>query len=248
MFKLFANSMMNGRAFIPMMDADNGGGAGSGNGNGEGGQGTGDGQNGTGEGEGNGEGGADGKDGKDDDKEEKLTFSEQQQAEIDKIIARTIAKERSKAESERQKAEERAKMSAEEKAEAERKEREQKAQEREQQANAKIIGLEIKDVARGAGVPAKKIERFMKLVDRDEIDIDDNGDVNRSDVEKAVKAVLADMPEFKGSEDPKGPGGDFNGGGAGVKYTKQQIESMTPQEIAKDYDNVMKSMAVHNKK
>jgi hypothetical protein len=61
--------------------------------------------------------------------------------------------------------------------------------------------------------------------------------------------VLADMPEFKGADNNKGPGSGFDqGGGVGAKYTMAQIHAMTPQKVSKDYDEVMKSMAIHQKK
>lgn len=70
----------------------------------------------------------------------KVTFTDEQQAAIDKMLSEKLAKERSKAEEAQQaavkKAEERAKMTAEERAEAERKDRE-KAMEQERQDLAK---------------------------------------------------------------------------------------------------------------
>jgi hypothetical protein len=255
MFRHFANSMMMGRPFQPLFEADGGqgGGAGSGSGDGgtddkgQGGQSDG-GDGGSGDG-GNGDDGGKGDEGGSGQKDDPVKFDEKQQAEIQNIINRTIAKERAKAEAEKKKAEERAKMSADEKAEAERKDREEKAQEKERKANERIINLEIKDVARELGVSSKKLDRFLKVVDREDIEVDEDGNVDRSKVEQAVKGLLADMPEFKGADGSKGPGGDFDkGGGVGAKYTMAQIQAMTPDEVAKNYDEVMKSMAIHQKK
>jgi hypothetical protein len=246
--KDFVLSMLAGRPHQqPFMDADKGGGAGDGGSGGDGGQG---GQG--GQGDGGGSGGSDDDDpdkDKDKDKDDPVKFDDRQQAEIQKIIDRTIAKERAKADEEKRKAEERAKMTADQKAEADRKEAEEKAKEREQKANDRLINMEIRDVARDLGVSAKKLERFLKVVDRDDIAVDDEGNINRSKVETAVKAVLADMPEFKGTDNPKGPGSGFDQGGAvGAKYTMAQIQAMTPGEVAKNYDDVMKSMAIHQQK
>jgi hypothetical protein len=180
---------------------------------------------------------------------EPVTFTDTQQAQIDKIVNKTIAKERARAEEERKKAEEKAKLSAEAKAELERKEREDAVNKKEQQANERLINLEIKDVARELGVAAKKLDRFMKVIDRDDLVVDEDGNVDRSKVSAAVKAVLADMPEFKGGS-TQGPGAEFGGGGnpGGAKYTLAQIQAMDAKAIAADYDEVQKSLKIHQTK
>jgi hypothetical protein len=249
MFRSYVNSMIMGRPFQPLMEADGGqGGAGSGSGEG-GNEGDKGGQGGSGDGGegGSGEGGQGDQGGSNDDP---VTFDEKQQEHIQKIINQTIAKERKRADDEKKKAEARAKLSAEEKAEAERKDREEAAAKKEAAANERLINMEIRDVARDLGVSAKKLERFLKVVDRDDLEVDEDGNIDRSKVEGAVKATLADMPEFKGAAGGRGPGSEFGGGdaGGGVKYSMQQIQAMTPEEVAKNYDDVMKSMAAHNKK
>lgn len=200
---------------------------------------------------GQGEGGTGGEGGQGEGGEDKVTFDDKQQKELQRIINQTIAKERAKAEADRKKAEEeaekRAKMTAEQQVEADRQERERKAQEKEQKANDRIINLEVKDVARELGVPSKKLERFLKLVDRVDLEVDEDGSVDRTKVELAVKAVLADVPEFKGSDNNQGPG-EFSGGqGGGAKFTVAQINSMSAEEIKNNYDDVMASMKIHNK-
>lgn len=235
MFKNYVNSILSNRPFNPMFNADGGsGGDGGQGGSGEGGQG---GEGGSGEG----------------DNDDEVKFDEKQQAHIQKIIDATIAKERKKSEKQAAEAaaeaERKAKLTAEEKAKEEREAKEKIAAERETKANTRIINLEIKDVARELGVTSQKLDRFLKVVDRDDLTVDENGDVDRKAVEAAVKAVLVDMPEFKGSTSPKGPGAEFGGSGNnGAKYSLEQIKSMKPDEIAKDYDEVMKSMQIHNKK
>lgn len=241
MFNKFALSMIYGRAFQPMMDAD--GGAGAGSGAGEAGT-AGAGEGGAGEG-GNGDddknkGGGDGDD-------DKVTFDEKQQAHFDKVLAQKIAAERTKAEKAAAKAaaeaEARAKMTAEEKAEADRKDREKKVAEREAAANNRIINLELKSAASAAGVPMKKLERFLKVVNREEIEVDENGDVDQTKVSAAIKEVLDDMPEFKGSDQQQGPGGDFSGNGGGVKFTQAQIAAMTPEEVSKHWVEIHKGLS-----
>lgn len=236
MFRLYASSIMNGRGFNPMYNADSGsGGDGSGTG----------GDDDKGEDKGSGDGTGD--DG-DQDKDEPIKFDEKQQAEIDRIIKQRLAKEAKKQEKAVQDAIEREKMTAEEKAEQDRIVAEKKAKDREAKANERVVNLEIKDIAREMGVPSKKLERFLKVVDREDIEVDDDGNVDRSQVETAVKALLADMPEFKGPDNQKGPGGDFNGTNNSAKFSKTQIQAMQPEEIAKNWDDVQASMKIHNQK
>lgn len=239
MFRLYARSIMNGRGFQPMLEADKGGGGSSGSEGGD--EGDKD-KGGTGGQEGD-EGGDEGK-----DKDDPITFDERQQKEIDRIINQRIAKERKNAAKAQQDALDREKMTADQKAENDRIVAEKKAADREAKANERMVNLEVKDVARELGVPAKKVDRFMKLVDREGIDIDDDGNVSKSDVEAAVKSILADFPEFKASEHTKGPGGGYDGSKNTAKYSKTQIEAMTTKEIADNWDDVQTSMKIHNKK
>lgn len=236
MFRLYANSIMNGRGFNPMYNADSG----------SGGDGSGTGGDDDDKGEDKGTDDGTGDDG-DQDKDEPIKFDEKQQAEIDRIIKQRLAKEAKKQEKAVQDAIEREKMTAEEKAEQDRIVAEKKAKDREAKANERVVNLEIKDIAREFGVPSKKLDRFLKVVDREDIEVDDDGNVDRSQVESAVKALLADMPEFKGPESKKGPAGEYNGTNNSAKFSKAQIESMTPEEVSKNYEDVMKSMAIHNK-
>lgn len=233
MFRNYVQSMVMGKPFQPMFEADGGQG---GAGNGDGGQ--------------DDKGADGGGDGQKDDggQDEPVKFDDRQQAELQKIIDRTIAKERKRAEKEKQDALDREKLSAEQKAELDRQNAQKAAEEKERKANERIVNLEIKDVARELGVAAKKLDRFMKVIDRDDLAVDEDGNVDRSKVLAAVKAVLADMPEFKGT-DSKGPGADFGGGNpGGAKYSMAQIQTMSPKEIAADYDEVQKSLKIHQTK
>ena len=123
------------------------------------------------------------------------------------------------------------------------------ARQKAEQFKQRAVTYEIQDVAREMGVPGNRLERFLKLVERDEIAVDEEGNVDRSAVQLVVKAVLGDFPEFKATGNQKGPGGDFDkGSGNGAKYSMQQIGKMSPQEIKENWEDVQKSMAVHNKK
>jgi hypothetical protein len=245
MFTNYVRSMVMGQPFQPMFEAhDDGGGAGSGTGDqgGQGDQGGGDGGQGqSGSGDQGGSGG-EGNQGGDKDKD-KVEFSESQQTFINNLINKTIKDERTKAEQKRQQELDRQKMDDKQKAEADLKD----AQDKIKAMNDRTLGFEIKDMARDLGVPAKKLDRFLKVVDRDGL-MDDDGNIDKSKVKQAVEGTLGDMPEFKGSDAHKGPGDFSGGGGETVKYSMAQINAMSPEEIKNNYDDVMKSVQFHNKK
>lgn len=253
MFRNYVNAMLSNQPYTPMFEADtgSGGGSDSGSNNGSGNEsGSGD-ENGSGNENGSGDDkGADGGDdqggnnGKDDNHDNKVTFSDDQQAFINNLINKTIKEERSRAEKEREKELNRQKMSEEEKREQDLKETQAKLD----QFKSRSLTYEIKDVAREMGVPANKLERFLKLVDKEEINVDDEGNVERTAVSTAVKAVLGDFPEFKASNNQKGPGSDFDkGSNNGAKYSMAQIKDMSQEEIKNNWDDVQKSMSIHNK-
>ena len=245
MFRNYVQSMLNHRPFA-FYEADKGGGTGD-----AGGTGTDPGADNPGDdnpgGDGSDDGNSGGADsgGNDDENHNKVTFTDDQQSFINQLINNTIKKERDKAEAERQKELERQKMSDEQKVQADLEAARQKAE----QFKQKAVTYEIQDVARDMGVPANRLERFLKLVDREEIQVDEDGNVDRSAVQTVVKAVLGDFPEFKEVGNTKGPGGDFDrGSGNGAKYSMQQIKDRSPEEGKNNWDDVQKSIAINNKK
>lgn len=249
MYRNFVHSILMNRPFQPMFEADKGSGGGD-QGSGDQGSGSGDqgdqggGNNDGGDGSGNNQNNNNSND-NNHDKKDPVTFSEEQQNFINNLINKTIKDERTKAEKERDKELERQKMDENQRREADLKD----AQAKLDQFKNRSLTYEIKDVAREMGVPANKLDRFLKLVDRDEVDVDDDGSVDRSKVSGIVKAVLGDFPEFKAGEGSgKGPGGDFDkGSGSGAKYSMAQIKDMSQNEIKDNWDDVQKSMAIHNK-
>lgn len=64
-----------------------------------------------------------------------------------------------------------------------------------------LIDLAIRDAAADAEVPAKKVRRLVKLIDREEISVDEEGEV--SGAEEAVGDFLDEFPEFKAPEKPE---------------------------------------------
>lgn len=177
--------------------ADDGGGDGGGD---EGGDGSGDG--GADDGDGSGDDDATGKGGDAD----KVTMT---QAELDRLVASEKAKAKKAAEAEAKQAAERAKMDEAERLKAEKADSDKAAAEATAKANARVIRSEAKLAAVASGVKADRVERFLKLVDLDGIEVDDDGEVDSKAVSKAVAAALKDVPEFKGDA------GQGNGGASG---------------------------------
>lgn len=85
-------------------------------------------------------------------------------------------------------------------------------------ANSERVAIDValRDAAADADVPAKKIKRLVRLVDREDLSVDEQGEVDGAP--EAVVAFLEEFPEFKGErlEDPPAdpppepPGGNPN--------------------------------------
>lgn len=71
-------------------------------------------------------------------------------------------------------------------------------------ADKAAIDLALRDAAAEEGIPGKKLKRVLKMVDRDEITVDEDGTV--SGVEDAVADLLDEFPEFR--EDTPAPSAD----------------------------------------
>jgi hypothetical protein len=132
---------------------------------------------------------------------------------------RLIANERKRAAKRLAKAQADAKAAADKAAELEReKETEQqrvsreggeaKAEAERQRANAERLTVDaaIRDAAAEADVPARTIKRLVRLVDRDDIAVDADGEVDGAT--EAVEAFLTEFPEFKGKPAPEPDEGD----------------------------------------
>jgi hypothetical protein len=96
------------------------------------------------------------------------------------------------------------------------------------------INIALRDAAAELEVPAKKVKRLLKLVDRDGISVDGE------DVEgatEAIEAVLEEFPEFKGK--PSGEGGDGNEppaqepAGGNPSRTKKPPKELTAEQARK---------------
>lgn len=159
-------------------------------------------------------------------------------AEVEKRLgasmAKKIAAEQKKWEKAAAEKAEREKMDDAERAKAEKADAEKAAAEKVSGANARLVKAEAKSAALAAGVKADRVDRFLRNVDLDDIEVDDDGKIDEAAVGKAVKQALDDVPEFKGgASNGKGgaSGGDFGGDAKPAQLTHDQLKGMTPKEI-----------------
>jgi len=199
--------------------AGDGGGAG---GAGDAGAGAGDQGSGAGGGEGSGTAGTGADDKGGAAKTEKVTFTKEQQAEVDRIAsearAAAAAKATKDAEAAAKQAAERAKMDEADRLKAEKADADKKATEATEKANTRAIRADAKVAAVAAGVGADVVTEFLAVVDLSDVKVDDDGEPDPKAIKKAIDATLA-KPTFKAAFIPttgKGAGssgGDHNGGG-----------------------------------
>lgn len=195
-----------------------------GEGGGEGGGGTGGegGEGGSGQGSGSGESGGEGGEG---GNEPQLTPEQQAivDAQVTKQVGAAMAKkleaERKKWETEASEKAKRAQMDEAERLKAEKADAEKAANDAVAKANARLVLADAKVAAVTAGVKADRVDKFLRLVELDDINVDDDGTIDTKAIEKAVKATLDDLPEFKatGSGRSGSSGGEFGGNNGGTK-------------------------------
>ena len=74
----------------------------------------------------------------------------------------------------------------------------------------RVIDTNIQLTAAANGVKPEKMKHFLKLVDRTDLELKEDGTVDDEKIKAAVDNVLKDMPEFKGL--PSAGGSDFKDG------------------------------------
>ena len=187
---------------------------------------------------GGGEGGVGGE-----EKPAKVEFTPEQQAELDRIVADRLARERKKAEKFADYDDIKTKLTEYEKAEAERKQSEltaaerleaekaaalKKAQEAEERGNAaitaanqRLINAEFKALAREANVPADRLAAALRLADLSGVSVGEDGEP--SGVADAVKALVEAHPYLVAATQPKPIGERTPGVSESQEKTKEQI-------------------------
>lgn len=143
------------------------------------------------------------------------------QDQLDKILDKRLKRERQKWQQELEEQKKKDQMTAEERAKAEKAEAETKAKQAQERANNKIREVEAKAQALELGVDPTKIKYLLKLADVNDIEVDDDGNADIEAIQKSLKAVLNDMPEFKGNTNARG-GQEF-GEGNGKKGRAENL-------------------------
>jgi hypothetical protein len=101
------------------------------------------------------------------------------------------------------------------------------------------IDIALRDAAADAEVPAWKIKRLVRLVDRDDISVDEAGEVEGAT--EAVEAFLEEFPEFKAEAkvDPADPAPEPPGGTPdrkrkpGKELTPEQVQDLVKNDVDK---------------
>lgn len=100
-------------------------------------------------------------------------------------------------------------------------------------ANARVLRSEVKSAAAGK---LKNPADALKLLELTDFDIDDNGDVDTTQIQEAIDDLLADKPYLAA----QGGGTSFDSGRGKQprkrKLTKADLTGMKPAEVAKAYD------------
>jgi len=166
--------------------------------------------------------------------EQKIEFTPEQQAAIDRIVAERVKRAEGiaakRAQQEAEEAARRAQMDETERLKAEKADAEKRADEALSQATKVLVNAEARIAAASAGAKPERLDRILRLLDLDDVTADD-GKVDSETISAAVKALKAEVPELFGpAQPPARSGGDMSGSGGDKKtWTRAQIA-----ELAKD--------------
>jgi hypothetical protein len=136
-----------------------------------------------------------------------------------------------------------AQLTADEKKAAEVKEREEKAAARETAATERLTSAAIREAAAAAGVPAGSLALIPRLIDRADVEYDDDGEPKN--VAALVAKLLKDHPQFAATSGGGGGAGSADGGsrGGGKPLTIEEVRKMPAAEINRRWDEVQKVLA-----
>lgn len=133
------------------------------------------------------------------------------QEDLDKIIQKRLARERKSWETQLEEEKKKASMSEAERLKAEKEEVEARLTALQTEHSKRLINAEAKLIATELGVKADKMKYLMKLVDLDEVTLDEEGNVDTEELTKSIQAVLDAIPELKGGVVIPKAGAEFNG-------------------------------------
>ncbi len=177
--------------------------------------------------------------------EGKVTFTPEQQAHIDALIADRVerakktAKEQALAEAKQ--ARDREQMDELERVKAEKADAEKLAGDAMAERDRVLVEAEAKVAALAAGVPAERLEKALRLLDLGDVTVDE-GKVDPKTVGGAVEKLKAEIPELFASPAADRSGGDFSGGQGKRTFTAAEVKAMSPKEYAEHRDEILAAM------
>lgn len=160
------------------------------------------------------------------------------QAEVDALIDKRIARERTKFESDLKTMKDRADMDEVARLKAELKDRDEALKAKDAAALTGRVETRAERLAMAAGVNPKRVDRFMRLLDLTDLDtLATDGKPDDDAIKALIDAELDATPEFKGASSGNSgtpTGADFTGSGGTPKvWTREAIDKLTPEEFEK---------------
>ena len=173
----------------------------------------------------------------------KVTFSAEQQAALDEIVAkrtaRAAADARTQYEADLNLIAEREQMDAAARAQAEKADAERVAAEKVTAAEKRAMRSDARAELIALGVPKASADTALRLVDLDSIESPDDAEA----IAAACAAAVAAVPGLIPTAPAGGPsGGEFTPEGGGKVWTKDEVAALTPTEYATHRAEIMKQM------
>jgi hypothetical protein len=164
------------------------------------------------------------------------------QADLDRVIADRLAKEKTKFDAQLKELQDNADKTEVEKLTAERDKYKQQVDTSGKTTGETLAKVEAKVQALVVGGRDDRLTQIIAAADLSTA-YDADGTVDEAKVKAAIEKVLTDFPEWK--KTPGKSGGELGGGTGGDKptFTRKQIEDMTPEERVKRLDELNEAMA-----
>jgi hypothetical protein len=120
--------------------------------------------------------------------------------------------------------------------------REAAADQRAKKAEERIVTAALRDAGTAAGVPPGRASLLPKLIDREAVELDSDGEPVNADA--LVRSFLRDYPDFMGPAKPPPVTGSADGGARTQpeSLTLDQIKAMKPDEINRRWPEITEAM------
>lgn len=164
-----------------------------------------------------------------------ISFTPEQQAHIDKLISKTVGRERTRLEGELKTLKDRGDMDEVTRLTAELADRDAAIATSAATVLATKVETRAERAALAAGVKPERLDRFMRLVDIDVDTLTADGKPDADAITALVATTLADVPEFKGAASTTGgapTGADLTGGNGQPKtWTRAEIAALSLEDF-----------------